>query len=180
MERDTSLDFLLKKTLLLDSSYQIESFISFRKAINLLFRDDTVEIISSWEEDISLVSGKIRHPSILRLKNHIRKTISVNAEFSRKTLVYRDKSTCQYCNKVLVGGEVTIDHIIPKYHGGKTSYTNCVVSCKICNNRKSNKTLEQAKLKLLREPIQPAYIPNHKLSRPQEFWNLDWDNFISK
>ena len=167
-----------KKTLLLSASYEVISFIPERKAFKLLFNDkDKVEVISSWDENIIWSSGAVKHPSILRLKNHVKRNF-FNSNFSRKALVKRDKSTCQFCLKKLTASQITIDHVLPRAQGGITSFTNCVISCQVCNNKKANRTPEQAGMHLHKKPTHPSFTANLYVSDPQEYWHSDWDDFL--
>jgi hypothetical protein len=138
--------------------------------------NEKVEVISSWNDDIIWANGKIKHPSVLRLKNDIRK-IFIRSKFTRKSLIKRDNGTCQYCSKKLIHSQITIDHIVPKSQKGKTSFKNCVVSCYECNSRKGSKTPEQAGMILLKKPEQPAIVDNF-LSIGSFVWHNDWDFYI--
>ena len=167
-----------KKTLLLNASYEVLSFIAERKVFKLIFKDK-VEVISSWDEIITWDNGKIKYPSILRLKNHVRRNY-FNSNFSRKALVKRDRSSCQYCNKKLTASQITIDHVLPRAQGGITSFTNCVICCQICNNYKADRTPEQAKMVLLKKPTHPSFsAAHHHITDPQEHWHPEWDSFLS-
>ncbi len=166
----------MKKTLLLNSSYEVLSFIPERKMYKLLFKDK-VEVISTWDDEIAWYAGKLNHPSILKLKNHVRRNHS-NINFSRKTLVKRDKSTCQYCSKKLTAAQITVDHVLPKAQGGGTSFNNCVVSCRSCNNKKADRTPDQAGMKLIKKPAHPAFSSYYQIMENIEDWHDDWDNFV--
>lgn len=165
-----------KKTLLLNASYEVLSFIPERKVFKLLFKDK-VEVISAWEDYVAWGPEKIKHPSVLRLKNHVRRNY-FNSNFSRKALVKRDRSTCQYCGKKLTASQITIDHVLPRAQGGITSFTNCVVCCQICNNKKADRTPEQAAMALLKRPTHPSFSAHHYVADPQEHWHPDWDDFL--
>lgn len=166
-----------KKALLLNQNYEIIGFISERKIYKFLFSNKT-EIISTWNEDICWGSGKTKLPSILKLTYPIKRYIPTQT-FSRKALVKRDKN-CQYCFKKLSPSEVTIDHIIPKSLGGKNSFTNCVIACRACNNKKGDRTLEQSGMVLLRKPMHPSFNPAHAIYEPNDCWHTDWDIYLSK
>ena len=56
--------------------------------------------------------------------------------------------TCQYCGRKAPEVELEIDHIIPISKGGQTIAENITVSCRKCNNGKSNKILNQLREKL--------------------------------
>ena len=169
-----------KKTLLLNASYEILSLIPERKMYKLLFSPkDKVEVISSWDDEIVWTNGRIKYPSILRLKNHV-KINYINSNFSRKAVVKRDKSTCQFCDKKLSANQVTIDHVIPKAQKGITSFTNCVVCCQTCNAKKADKTPEQAGMVLLKKPINPSFSSHLYITETQEHWHESWNDFLHK
>ena len=165
-----------KKTLLLNSTYEVLSFIPERKVFKLLFKDK-VEVVSAWDEKIQWVDNKIGHPSILRLKNHVRRNY-FNNSFSRKALVKRDKSTCQFCGKKLAASQITVDHVVPRAQGGITSFTNCVVSCQVCNNKKADRTPEEAGFTLAKKPVHPSFSAYNYVADPQDHWHPDWDDYL--
>jgi len=69
-----------------------------------------------------------------------------NGEFqekiSRRQSVYiRDRGICFYCNKEIKEDiDVEIDHIIPLSRGGSDNYSNLILSCRKCNQKKLDKT----------------------------------------
>ena len=166
-----------KKILLLDTNYQVQSFIELKKALKHIFKDK-VEVISTWDEYLTFGSGKMKYPSILRLKNPIRRNY-FNANFSRVALVKRDKSTCQYCAKKLTASGVTIDHVLPRAQGGTTTFINCVVACQTCNNKKADRTPEQAGMFLMKKPTHPVFTSLRYGIDANEHWHKDWDDFLN-
>jgi len=168
----------MNKCLLLNSTYEILCFIPERRAIKLLFKQDKVEVLSTWDH---YIYKNIKHPAILRLKNHVKRKFFSTA-FSRKALIKRDKSTCQFCAIKLPAAHVTIDHVIPKAQGGGTSFLNCVVSCKSCNNKKGGKTPEQAGMTIINKPIHPGFSTTFNLNLEDKFecWHSDWEPYIIK
>jgi 5-methylcytosine-specific restriction endonuclease McrA len=58
--------------------------------------------------------------------------------FSRRTIYKRDANTCQYCGCQPGTEELTIDHIMPRSAGGKTTWDNCVLACVVCNSKKAD------------------------------------------
>ena|ERR1700686_3330719 len=165
-----------KKTLLLNASYEVIAFIPEKKLFKLLIKNK-IEIESSWSDEVNWIDGKIKHPSVVRLKTHVKRNY-FNSNFSRKALVKRDKGHCQYCNKKLTASQITIDHVIPRAQGGITSFINCVVCCQICNNKKADRTPEQAGMSLLKRPTHPSFSAHHYVGDVGELWNADWDDYL--
>ena len=165
------------KTLLLSASYEVISFVNERKAFKLLIKDK-VEVVDAWDDIINWGGSKIKHPAILRLKKPFKRNF-FNFNFSRKALVKRDRSTCLYCGQKLTASQITVDHVLPRAQGGITSFTNCVVACQDCNNRKADRTPEQAGMKLMRKPTHPSFFAHAYASTdPQEHWFLGWDDYL--
>ena len=77
--------------------------------------------------------------------------------FSRSNLFKRDRFTCQYCGVRPRTAELTIDHIVPRRHGGKSSGENCVVACFRCNGRMADRTPDEASMKLRTRPKKPSW-----------------------
>jgi 5-methylcytosine-specific restriction endonuclease McrA len=46
------------------------------------------------------------------------------------------KITCVYCGRLFPPNRIGIDHFIPMIIGGKTTLSNCVPSCYVCNTMK--------------------------------------------
>lgn len=76
---------------------------------------------------------------------------------SRKHIILRDNSTCQYCGKVYPIKELTVDHIIPVSRGGGNTWKNLVTACKKCNTKKGSCTPEEAKMPLKAHPGNVSY-----------------------
>lgn len=101
----------------------------------------------------------------------------VSIAFNRRNIFKRDDYTCQYCGKKVKSTvDLTIDHVLPRAAGGITSWTNCVLSCYRCNKTKGSKSLAQAGLKLIKQPVKPEWSPlyfNHRIRLSS------WKKFIS-
>jgi len=89
----------------------------------------------------------------------------------------RDNYTCQYTGKKLDNKNADMDHIIPKSKGGKTVWTNVVISDKKINRQKANKTLEESGLKLIKKPVKPKR--NFLFSNYIEKLPPSWKKFIN-
>ena len=91
--------------------------------------------------------------------------------FSRRNLFKRDGQVCQYCKKKFPSQELTIDHVLPRAQGGKTSWENCVLACVECNSRKANRTPEQARMTLRKQPKKPHMrLIRYEGMKPVKSW----------
>jgi len=53
---------------------------------------------------------------------------------------------------------LTVDHVIPKSKGGEDIWENLVTACIKCNNKKGDRTPEDAKMVLKAAPKKPSHI----------------------
>ncbi|MBR0564562.1 HNH endonuclease [Azoarcus sp. L1K30] len=75
---------------------------------------------------------------------------------NNRELFRRDRHLCAYCGHRLPGSQLTRDHVMPVSRGGRDIWMNVVTACRPCNQRKSGRTPEQARMALLYAP----YVPN--------------------
>jgi 5-methylcytosine-specific restriction endonuclease McrA len=145
---------LQSQVLILNQNYEPMTITNVKKAIILIYLGKA-EIIEKNEAYIRSVSTSYPLPSIVRLTRYInvpRKRIIL----SRKNIIKRDSHQCQYCG--VHSGPVTIDHVIPRVRGGEDTWENLVCACVKCNNKKGNRTPEEAGMMLARKPQRPNYL----------------------
>lgn len=147
----------MERVILLNGDYSYLNTISWKKAMCLITKGK-VEVIKASKKIIRSVENawEITIPIVLRLIKFIRTIYKTRVPFSKRNILYRDEFTCQYCGQKRP--KLTVDHIIPKSRGGRSSFENCVASCKPCNNKKENRTPSEAKMPLLRKPVQPTIM----------------------
>lgn len=108
------------------------------------------------EESIRSAKQDFRIPEIILLTRYS-KFPNQRTNFSRRTIYRRDGNTCQYCGLKPGTAELSIDHVLPRSRGGKTTWENCVLCCTNCNRKKADKTPEEARMKLRRKPVKPKF-----------------------
>lgn len=143
-----------KKVLVLNQSYQPITVTTVKKAVTLTWRNK-VEMVEIGEQILRSPNAEYPLPVVIRLKNHVRYNPFRRVELNRKNLFRRDSNTCVYCGSK---ESLTLDHVLPKSRGGKTTWENVVTACHPCNNRKDNKTPEEVGFKLKIQPKQPNHI----------------------
>ncbi|NLK40824.1 MAG: HNH endonuclease [Planctomycetes bacterium] len=107
---------------------------------------------------VSTVHLDIAVPRIIRLLFYDRLPRQ-SVKFNRRNIFARDGSRCQYCGKKFPTSELSLDHVVPRTLGGKSTWTNIVCACTACNVKKGGRTPEQAHMKLIQKPEKPKRNP---------------------
>ncbi len=63
---------------------------------------------------------EIHAPSVIRLTEY-RHIPFERRSLSRKNILLRDHSTCQYCGRQYPPSELTLDHVLPRSRGGESA-----------------------------------------------------------
>lgn len=194
--------------LVLNKSWAPIGSVTFQKAITMLFSEysdgepkariidhDTFQTFT-WDDwsklrphatDEKIKSGNFyfKVPKVIVLSRYD-KIPKTKIHFSRRNLFKRDKMTCQFCGSRPGSSELTIDHVTPKAQGGVTSWENCILACVKCNSKKGNRTPQQAKMKLKKQPEKPrGHYLKYQSFKPikswsnflgQAYWNCELEN----
>jgi len=144
-----------RRVLLLNQNYEPLSVCSARRAIVLVFEGKAEMLVPADGLRLRTVRTSFALPSVVRLWSY-KKVPYKRIMLTRKNVILRDDNRCQYCgtNK----GPMTVDHVVPRTLGGAETWTNLVCACARCNNKKGNRTPDQANMKLMRRPVRPSYI----------------------
>ncbi len=136
--------------LVLNASYEPINVCAARRAIVLVLKG----VAMAEEENghyLHAARVTLRVPSVIRLLEYRRIPHQTRA-LSRKNILLRDRSTCQYCGTVLPSSELTLDHVMPRSRGGISAWETRVACCHACTRRKGNQLPVEAGMKLMREP----------------------------
>lgn len=143
------------RVLVLNQNYEPLNVTSWQRAVTLLYLGKATTVQPDGKV-LHSCTKSLRMPSVVRLNYHVRRPLP-EVKISRSSIMARDGYTCQYCGKK--AKNLTLDHIIPKERGGGHTWENLVACCIECNNKKGNKTLEDAEMTLARPPRRPRFIP---------------------
>ncbi len=122
-------------------------------------------------------SLRIRIPEVVIL-NVFNGFVRRDVRFSRHGIFERDDSTCQYCGKHYPRSQLTLDHVLPQSRGGGDTWENLAVACVSCNVRKGSRTPDEARMKLLKKPCKPSWVPNFGKRVPQNQLEV-WRRFLN-
>ena len=134
-----------------------------------------VNIVSNYEREIRSPSFQMYLPSVISLKTYIKP--NRNPIFSRFNVFLRDKFSCQYCGSKK---DLTFDHLIPRSHGGETTWENIVTACSGCNVKKGGKLLKLSGMKLAQYPYQPSTEDLHRNGKnfPPNYLHKSWMDYL--
>ncbi len=157
-----------KRVLVLNLDHYPIAVVPVQKAMVLLLMEKA-QLLASYELlEIRTVSRSYAYPSVIRL-THYKHIPYKGVLLNRANLFRRDRGQCQYCGSTK---QLTIDHVIPRSKGGKTSWTNLVTACNRCNVFKGDKTLEQVGMQLRTELFVPSL--SYFLASYAERQALEW------
>lgn len=156
--------------LVLNSSFQPLSICQVRRAI-LLIGEGKAEMVENGMGYIHTVTASFPLPTVIRLEYMVKQPRHGN-KLTRLGVFRRDNYACQYCGKE--SPSLTIDHIVPRHRGGAHIWQNVTSACPKCNHRKAGRTPDEANMKLIRKPFEPAnytafYLP-HRYTRGLPVW----------
>ena len=142
------------QVLLLNQSYEPLQICNMRRAVILIFLGKA-HSVEQYDDEIRSVSYSMQMPAVIRIYNYINLPRN-SIVLTRKNILKRDSLSCQYCGTK--SSPLTVDHVTPKVKGGKDSWENLTTACVSCNNKKGNRTLREANLKLMSKPRVPNRI----------------------
>jgi len=143
-----------RRVLVLNQDYSPLTICTVQRAILLVFLGKADLMTPASDAFIRTVSSSYPMPAVIRLHRYINLPYR-GVVLTRNNIFKRDNHTCQYCG---TGKDLTLDHLIPKAKGGKSSWYNLVTACKKCNARKGDYNPEEVGLKIAQKPFKPNYI----------------------
>jgi 5-methylcytosine-specific restriction endonuclease McrA len=190
LEVDTVLN---EPALVLNRNWYPIGTTTVRAAICMIYRetargldpeDHTTHDFGSWSSlgvsdsapCVRSVRLRIRIPEIIVL-THYDRFPNRRVPFSRRNIYRRDRYQCQYCGAKPPVAELTVDHVLPRAMGGRSTWRNCVLACLHCNRRKASRTLADSGLHLALRPREPHWSPC--LSIPIAKRKASWEQFVS-
>lgn len=160
--------------LLLNANFEPLNVCTTRRAIGMLLKGKA-EMLLNGRGYIHTVREAYPRPSVIRL-GYMVKRPRPRVRLSKREIFRRDGHTCQYCGSR--SSRLTLDHIVPRHRGGRHEWHNLVTACPACNLRKGGRTIEEARMDLLRTPVEPRasaeYLYGSHLNE-----NDEWREFLA-
>ena len=170
---------LTRKVLLLNASYEALGIVTIPRAVRLVWKG-SAEVVEL-DGDCVLRSQHFVYPapSVIRLIEYIDiRGRQGRSSTKRSRILSRDRYRCQYCG--MRGGpfDLTIDHILPRSRGGRTVAENLCAACFACNQRKGNRTPEEARMPLLSNPAALTYGMERAAMRHAAETRTEWRKYL--
>jgi 5-methylcytosine-specific restriction endonuclease McrA len=161
--------------LVLNQNYEPLNVCNPKRALVLII-GGKAEVLEEASRHVQTTRASFPLPSVIRLRHLVRKPRPV-VKLTRREVFLRDGYICQYCG--VQTRDMTIDHVVPKSRGGVHTWENLVSACRRCNHDKGGKTLAEARMVLLRPPVQPRAGRYYSIQRRlQQAPRLDWGKFL--
>jgi len=195
---------MAQDTLLLDKSYQPLTTVSWQKAICLLIMGKA-EVVSEYDTEVHSVSTTVRLPAVARLI-HVLQPRCKQVKFSKQNILARDRWKCQYCGTTISRNTMTLDHVVPRAKGGRSSWENVVAACEPCNWAKADRSLLEARrelpieakrarvagnvelaarlaraaphMRLRKTPVRPSWVPVFAIKGKQSSMPEQWIDYL--
>lgn len=142
----------MRETLVLNASFEPLATVSLRRAVVLVLQDKAVVERAHPGLQVRASAVEIPVPQVIRLCRYVRVPFRQRAPWSRRGVLVRDRHRCAYCGQ----RATTVDHVVPRSHGGQDTWLNTVAACAADNHRKADRTPEQAGMRLLSRPFEPT------------------------
>lgn len=144
----------MTSVLVLNQDFSPITICSAERAFLLVYLNKAELICELKEKMLRTVSQDFPFPSVIRIKRYASIPYK-GVILTRHNIFKRDNHACQYCGD---SHNLTLDHLIPRSKGGKSSWTNLVTACKTCNTKKGDYSPEEAGLVLRAKPAKPSYL----------------------
>ena len=160
--------------LVLNATYEPLHFTNARRAVTLLLAGKA-EAVEASPRVIRSPSRVFSLPAVIRLAVFIRKPFLDRVAFNKKNILRRDGYTCQYCNRR--GERLTVDHVLPRSRGGRSTWDNVVTCCGPCNLRKGDRLTTEIDMHPRTKPRPPKPTVFIAVAAPRQ--PESWQQYLS-
>ena len=169
----------MRKVLLLNASYEALGTIGVPRAVRLIWKGSAEMVERDGRRILRSQYFEFAAPSVVRLTHYVDvRGRQRRSSSKRNRILARDGHRCQYCGKKGTAFDLTIDHILPGSRGGTTSPENLVAACFACNQRKGDRTPEEARMPLLKNPAALIYGIDRQILCHQAESHPEWRRYL--
>ena len=163
----------MSRVLVLNASYEPLNITTWRRAMVMMIKGKA----ESLEQDSSRrIRPDTMLPTVIRLRQFVRVPFR-ELPLTRKNVLQRDNYCCQYCG--YKGDKLSIDHVLPRSRGGNHTWENVTTACLHCNVIKGNRTPQEAKMLLTKNPYRPISSLNFEASKQIDSGkHREWGKYV--
>ena len=140
--------------LVLNQDYQAVSLCGPERAMVLICLDKAELVAARPGRYLHSIRERFAFPSVIRLRRYVQLPYRP-VPMTRDNILRRDGYRCAYCGR---SGALTLDHVLPRAQGGRSTWTNLVAACQPCNAAKGDRSPEEANMPLRQRPFRPGFI----------------------
>lgn len=167
----------MRRVLLLNVTYEPLTTVGLRRAVVLVL-GGKAEVVHDDAAGAVLHAATVAlaTPSVIRLSRYVRVPYRNRVPLTRAALMRRDNYKCAYCGRKAE----TIDHVVPRSRGGRTTWENVVTACGECNLRKGNKLPRECHMHPRAKPEQPSTWELQENGRafPPNYLHTSWRDYL--
>jgi 5-methylcytosine-specific restriction endonuclease McrA len=151
----------------------------WQNAMTRLYKGEA-EVLHTYDDwEVHSPSVTMLVPSVIILKKQIKKVrtwIARDNTAQRDLVFLRDLYVCQYCGDQFPRKSLTLDHVTPRYNGGRTKWDNVSTSCSACNCKRGHDERIQPHTK----PYRPTYdqLISNMMKFPITIPALEWNYYL--
>jgi 5-methylcytosine-specific restriction endonuclease McrA len=170
---------LTRKVLLLNASYEPLGIVTIPRAVRLVWKDSAEVVELDGDRVLRSQRFTFPCPGVIRLVTYVNVRRYRGGGNMRMRIFLRDRFACQYCGVKGTAGDLTLDHILPRSRGGRSTPDNLCASCKRCNNRKGDRTPAEARMPLRTDPAALMYDLDLAALRHAAESRPEWQKYIT-
>jgi 5-methylcytosine-specific restriction endonuclease McrA len=160
------------QVLVLNATYEPINVCSLQRAIVLVLKNKA-EVLERAPRRLRSCSRSYPTPNVIRLVYYVRVPRHESRKITRRAVFARDGYVCQYCGSP---SRLTMDHLVPRSRGGRSSWDNVVTSCAPCNVRKGDRLPAEVEMFPRNAPRPPGPTIFIAVAAPQR--PKSWDAYL--
>lgn len=162
----------MSEVLVLNNNFEPMNVAAWQRAVELIFAGKAEAIHNTARKLRSAGGFAMPLPSIIRMLYFVKRKPK-GVALTKRNVLLRDDYKCGYCGRNGDRDTMTVDHVLPRAAGGKSTWENLVAACTACNGRKRDRTPEQAGMPLRRHTADAEWAKYLGL------WSLSIEDRIS-
>jgi 5-methylcytosine-specific restriction endonuclease McrA len=143
---------VVSEVLVLNASYEVLTSVTWQRAVTMVVTGEAVVHEADPQHAVHSQHLTVPLPRTVRLVRYVHVRFRRGGHVaSKRGVLVRDRRTCIYCGRT----GLTVDHLVPQSRGGRHTWENLAACCGPCNNKKADRTPEEAGMRLRWTPWRP-------------------------